>query len=179
MHLFVCILEIFVDVSDAYWSAGIQIVLSYSELECNPAGQLMQVYVFYLDCYQHFFLPFLFSFDVDVWLIKMQECENSQWSTQALTRMHGHTVLTVHVLGLTETQRAGSSFPLSLQCVQLVLCWLERLKHLADSTLRAGENVSAWLSAWCCKTKERGKLGQGHEVCVGYCTWFDCYQPIE
>lgn len=62
---------------------------------------------------------------------------------------------------------ASSSFPLSSQCVQLAFCWLERLKHLADSTLRAVESVSAWLSAWRRKTRQRGKLGQGCKVWAG------------
>lgn len=73
---------------------------------------------------------------------------------------------------------ASSSFPLSSQCVQLAFCWLERLKHLADRTLRAVESVSAWLSAWRRKTRQRGKLGQGCKVWAGSGICFYSHEAV-
>lgn len=54
--------------------------------------------------------------------------------------------------------------PLSSRCVRLgFLRRLKRLKHLADSSVRAAENTSAWLSAWQGKTREREGASRGRE----------------
>lgn len=94
--------------------------------------------------------------------------EHASFDVNPLTRMrlragvHPYTHTHTHAPALaTGTSSLQPFSPLSPGCVHSGLCCSERLKHLADGTLRVGENVSAWLSAWQCKTREKGQVRAG------------------
>lgn len=141
-------------VCDTCWFAGIQIVLSDRELECNPACQMLQVYhlhgLLFLSHHSSSFPSF--SFDGEMFIFNSLGTRRVKIVNGAQKLWPGCINTWVQCFGccayiLLEKQWAPSPLPLSSQCVQWgFCCWLERLKHLADSTLRAGENVSAWLS---------------------------------
>lgn len=169
----------FLHASDTCWL----VVLSDCEIECNPACQIIQVYLLpVLLSSSHLASSFLFS-------TLMERCLYLiNWKPRAWKQSMEHTSFDQDALTcVSSVSRQYSGFSeLSVlshchhSVLSWVLCWLERLKHLADSTLRAGENVSAWLSAWRCKTRERGKLGQGCKVCVwgGYLHLFDSHGAV-